>query len=403
MLPTINGKPIIDCNINDLIAIIDNPAYAEDEHLDYKKTFAIDAVDKSQKQHEIEEFRNDVCSFANSSGGYLIFGIDEKKGIPFELVGITIKGDNRDTFERNIKNYLQSILPQVPHFQLHFLQLPNNRYIIIMLIHNDYFAPYIHLSEQKNYKIYKRVGNSKSCVGYQELKRMFTQSMTLEKEIERYRKERIDLFYDKEAAYHKERFMLLHLIPETFLDSSYNKPIFYHYRKGARFSSLFAPFGCMYRPLPTVSGIRYADSQIGVEGRLQDNGIAEVFFPLQDTIDSSGAYPDGFLPSLYLWELIESFTRAYAQINDLLTDSVRVFAGLSIVGCKNVKTDNDWLAAGSIDRHMLICEPVTFENMADEEQLEYDIKKFKLEMLLSLGVHSTEEVKKLLSDVYEQE
>ena len=193
------------------------------------------------------------------------------------------------------------------------------------------------------------------------------------------------------------------MIPETFLDSSYNKPIFYHYRKGVQFNSLFAPFGCAYRPLPTVSGIRYADRQIGVEGRLQDNGIAELFFPLQDTIDFSDANPGGFLPALYLWDKIESFTRAYAQISDLLADSVRVFAGLSIVGCKNVKTDNDWLAAGSIDRHMLICEPVSFENMADGEHLEYDIKKFKLETLLSLGVHSTEEVRKLLSEVYERE
>lgn len=402
MLPTINGKPIIDCDINDLIAIIDNPAYAEDVHLDYKKTFAIDAVDKNQKQHEIEEFRNDVCSFANSSGGYLIFGIDEKKGIPFELVGITIKGDNRDTFERDIKNYLQSIQPRVPHYQLHFLELPNNRYIIIMLIHNDYFAPYIHLSEQKNYKIYKRVGNSKSCVGYQELKRMFTQSMTLEKEIERYRKERIDLFYDKEAAYHEERFVVLHMIPEVFLDSSYDNPIYYLCKKGTEFSAIFSSFGCNSRPIPAVSGIRYSDKRSGVEGRLQNNGIAEIYFPLKGFLEVSGKYPNGFLPAMALWEKIESFTRAYAKKSYILANSVRVFAGLSIVGCKNVQTDNDWQAAGSIDRHMLICEPVPFENMADEEQLERDMKRFKLETLLSLGIQSSKKINQLLSEVYGQ-
>lgn len=39
MLPKINGKDIMECNLDDLQSIIDNPAYAENEYLDYKKFF----------------------------------------------------------------------------------------------------------------------------------------------------------------------------------------------------------------------------------------------------------------------------------------------------------------------------------------------------------------------------
>lgn len=96
MLPTINGKEIIDCSLTDIQVIIDNPDYAENEYLDYKKAFSIDAVDKDKKQQEQVEFRNDVCAFANANGGYLIFGVDEKKGIPTEIIGINIKNNNND-------------------------------------------------------------------------------------------------------------------------------------------------------------------------------------------------------------------------------------------------------------------------------------------------------------------
>ncbi len=39
MLPRINGKEIIDCDLTDLQVIIDNPSFAENEYLDYKKSF----------------------------------------------------------------------------------------------------------------------------------------------------------------------------------------------------------------------------------------------------------------------------------------------------------------------------------------------------------------------------
>lgn len=51
---------------------------------------------------------------------------------------------------------------------------------------------------------------------------------------------------------------------------------------------------------------------------------------------------------------------------------------------------------------MLVCEPVVFEDMTDSSQLEYDLKRFKLETLLSLGTHSIGEIDQLLSEVYEK-
>ena len=406
MLPTINGKSFLECNIDDLKTILDNTDFKESEYLDYKKSFELTEIPKTQKDaldKAKAEFRKDVCAFANAQGGYLIYGIKEDgKAVPHELVGIEISDNNTEQFENLVKNTLQTISPRIPNFELKYIPRGDN-FVVILYIHKDSFAPYIFLENNRDYRIYRRVGNSVSVLAYSEIKSMFSQSVILEKEIGQYRKERINLFYDGEAAFHEQKFFLLHMIPETFLDSSYDTPIFFHCRKGVDFSGLFTPFGYINRPIPTVAGIRYVDKKRKTECRLQNNGIAEVYSPVGDYIDFSESHPEGFLFSQDLWENIELFVRAYAEKSSFLAKGGRVFAGLSIVGCKNIRTDNDWMTAGYIERHMLICEPVVFVDMADEDQLETDIKTFELETLLSLGVHSEKRVNELMLVVYGSE
>lgn len=282
MLPTINGKEIIDCDLEDIKVILDNPDYAENEYLDYKKSFSIDVVAKENRHQEQVEFRNDVCSFANANGGYLIFGIDEKKGIPTEVAGISIKSNSKDLFERDIRNYLQSIKPRVPYYKIRFIDLPDEKYIVIMLIRHDFYAPYIHLEDQKNYKLYKRVGNGKTVMDYQEIKTMFTQSVSLEKEIEQGRNDRIHFFLaqenDMELTYSK--FFIMHIFPETFLDYNYNKPMFVLERKGTHISPIFNFFECDTRSAPTPEGLRFSGRGIKAECKLYNNGVAEFFYPL---------------------------------------------------------------------------------------------------------------------------
>ena len=407
MLPTINGKAFLDCSLEDLRGILDNQDYREGDYLDYKKSFELTEIPKSEKDAVNKakaEFRKDVCAFANARGGYLIYGIKEDgKAVPHELVGITISDNNTEMFENTVKNTLQIVSPRIPHFEIQFIACGNDKFVVVLYIHHDFFSPYVFLENNQDYRVYKRVGNSVRVVTYEEMKTMFSQSITLEKEIERYRKERINLFYDQEATYHEDQFMLMHMIPETFLDSSYNNPIYYFARKGTRFGELFSPFRCDIRLIPTAAGIRYANQEYGTECRLQNNGIAEIYCPLKDYIRITEEAQKGALYTMSLWEDIERFVRAYAGKRSLLANDVRVFAGLSVVGCKDVKTDNGWPKAGSIERHMLVCEPVVFEDMADSTRLEHDIKRLKLETLLSLGAQAISEISQLLAEVYENE
>ena len=393
MLPIINGKEIIDCNLSDITMILDNPDYGENEYLDYKKAFSIDVVvEKDKRQQEQVEFRNDVCAFANANGGYLIFGIDEKKGIPTEIVGISIKSNNKDLFERDIRNYLQSIKPRIPSYRIRFIDLPEEKYIVIMLILHDYYAPYIHLVEQKNYKIYKRVGNEKAVMDYQELKTMFTQSVSLEKEIENARVERINFFLGREEDPEQtiSKFFIMHIFPETFLDYNYSRSMFILEQRGARFSPIFNFFECDSRSIPAPEGLRYMGRGIPAECKLYNNGIAEFYYPLSKKLNISifDRNDCGQLPYQWLWQNIDHSIRSYVDIMSQYIRLQRFFVCISIIGCKNAIVETEFAAdwESRIDRKHLLCYPNAFNLTGNNTIDENDMSDLHLNYLTSIGV-----------------
>lgn len=236
MLPTINGKSFLDCSLDEFLMIKDDESYRECAFIDYKKDFSMFNVPQNNN-HELgikrAEFRKDVCAMANGQGGYLVYGVKEDgKGIPHEIEGISIKDNNTDKFENSIKNTLQTIAPKIPHYEIKFLPI-GEKYLIIIYVYHDLFTPYIFLENNQDYRIYKRVGNSVLIATYTEVRTMFTQSLSMRKEIERYRKERIQYFQSQEIDNSEKysRILLIHILPDTFLDESYNKNMFLLYRK----------------------------------------------------------------------------------------------------------------------------------------------------------------------------
>lgn len=211
MLPIVNGKQLFDCNEEDLDVLVDNPDYRENQYLDYKVNFSFLEYGKRDAKREkcISEFRSDICSFANANGGYLIYGISDKKGMASSIIGIDIPDGNTDRFELDRKNNLSSIMPKQPSVKFRFISLSNGRYVVILQVLKDSYSPYLYMENESNYRIYKRVGNGKSCIGYTELKNMFNQSLSIEKQVQKYREERILYFKSTEDTddYRYSKFM----------------------------------------------------------------------------------------------------------------------------------------------------------------------------------------------------
>jgi len=81
-MPTsLDLKPLDHLGEGELLELIEM-AVAEWKTIDYK------IVLPGKEDKERKEFLRDVSSFANASGGHLVFGIREEKGIPVEICGL---------------------------------------------------------------------------------------------------------------------------------------------------------------------------------------------------------------------------------------------------------------------------------------------------------------------------
>lgn len=409
MFLKINGKSFLECNEEDLKILIDNPDYRENEFIDYKKTFSFLEIDKNKKSicnDKKIEFKVDVCSFANADGGYLIFGVSDTNGCAPELIGIDIPNDNTDKFELDRRNDLTGIEPKIPYLKFNFVKLENGKYIIIIYIKHDNFGPYVYVEDERNYRIYKRVGNGKKTVSYSELKNMFNQSQSLEKEIYNYRTERINYYrtQSEKSDDKYSKFVLFHIIPETFTDSSYNKNVFVLEKKNKiMFSSIFSELNCREYSVPCADGLRFiTNTRVNLkdEGYVNNNGVIECFIDINRII-----FPNGGFDRMEIWEIINRTYNNYAEICKNIWNNEKIFLCISIVGCKGMcsnfcKVENYTQYIGSIDRDKVICSPVIIEDISDKNESEILIKKLHIEYLLSIGVKYDKQLEELINEVY---
>jgi len=79
-------KQILDVREEDFQRLIDN-GVSEGKTIDYKQQIALNSY------QEKKDFLYNVSSFANASGGNLIFGIteDRSSGLPAQVEGIDIE------------------------------------------------------------------------------------------------------------------------------------------------------------------------------------------------------------------------------------------------------------------------------------------------------------------------
>ena len=417
MLPKINNKSFLECNEEDLNVLIENPDYRENEYIDYKKNFSFMEIPKEKKAEiagKKSEFKSDVCAFANAEGGYLIFGISDVNGCADELCGIDIQNDNTDKFELDRRNDLAGIQPRCPYLSFHFVKLENGKYIVIIYIKHDSFAPYLHIEDEKNFLVFKRTGNKKAAMTYTELRNMFNQSLSLDKEIYNYRKERIQ-YYSEQSEEKNDiysRFLLFHIIPETFTDPGFNQNMFILKRKkGYDFQAVFYDFSCNSRINPCVDGLKFSpinDSVSKAKCYINNNGVIECFEPLSETVfRHKSDFPDGFFSSRSFWNKINNTIMRYKDIFKNIIKNERLFICISIIGCKGIATQTSkqdvYIASpGVIDRNIVLCDPIVLNDINDSDEYEIKIKMLQIEYLQSLGIQDDEEINKLIREVYFQ-
>jgi predicted HTH transcriptional regulator len=119
----------------DLIGLIGTEP--EGKTIDYKSN----CVGQSDTDTDRKEFLYDVASFANTQGGYLVFGMEEAGGLPTNLVGIA--GINPDKEKLRLEEMLRSgIRPTISGIEMAFVQLASGNVALVMHIPRSWTPPH---------------------------------------------------------------------------------------------------------------------------------------------------------------------------------------------------------------------------------------------------------------------
>lgn len=182
--------------------------------LDYKETLP------GGSDSEKTEFLADVSSFANGAGGYILYGIREKRdserkptGIPDAAVGLN--GINLDTELLRLESIIRTGLdPRVPGIRTKPIQGFGAGPVLVMLVPKSWASP--HLVSFKNHsRFYSRSSNGKYQLDVREIRAAFGLTESLSDRIRRFRDERLAKIVGSETPVPLEASpkIVLHVVP----------------------------------------------------------------------------------------------------------------------------------------------------------------------------------------------
>lgn len=174
------GKDLCEVNVEDLMMLI-KEGISEDKELDFKRDLKVD-TDNDKK-----ELAKDVCAFANSSGGIILFGIDEDSDAKAsELTGVDIESE--DELVRRIQQILNArISPRIPGIRFRKIDLENGKSVFVVEIPKSFVSPHM----VKEDRFYFRDSAMRHIMDEQELRIASVASENVKERVKQLRERRI--------------------------------------------------------------------------------------------------------------------------------------------------------------------------------------------------------------------
>jgi hypothetical protein len=172
-------EDITEVHLRSLIA----DGFAEQRTVEYKRELP-GGNDDGKK-----EFLADVSSFANASGGDLLFGIEAEEGIPRAISPLSINPDSeRLRWEETIRKGIQ---PRLPGVRVSTVPVDGG-HVLLIRVPESFVGP--HVVSFKNWsRFFSRTSAGKYQLDVDELRSVFLAGTTLADQIRNFRAERLSL------------------------------------------------------------------------------------------------------------------------------------------------------------------------------------------------------------------
>jgi hypothetical protein len=239
------SKQLDQINEDDLLALISN-GISEGRTIEYKWELP------GNSDGDKKEFLADASSFANTTGGDLIFGIDESQGLPTQITGV--QSADLDLEIRRLDSILASGLDPRIRYALRAMTCLGGEKLLIVRVERGWSGPHRVIFKGHD-RFYARNSAGKYPLDVNELRTAFTLSSTVTERIRAFRTDRIIALSNNQTAipFVNDSKIVLHCIPiESFAgQAQYDISKFYQ-----------NPLRLLLRPM----GSQVWDSRFNLEG-----------------------------------------------------------------------------------------------------------------------------------------
>jgi len=318
------NKQLNKVDLDDLNNLLQN-AVLEGKTIEYKDQLP------SNSDADRKEFLADVSSFANTSGGDLIFGVTTDQGVPKSATGIGITNiDNEKLkYEEIIRNGLE---PRI-NFSIHTVTVNPQGIVFIFRINKSWIGPHRVIFKGHD-KFYARNSAGKYSLDTNELRISFNLSSTLIEKINRFKIDRISQLVagNTPIPFYEGGKIILHLIPLESFNSDYKLDLNTINNNFPNLEPIYSS-GWSHRVnlegVLSYSGGRNDKSHSYVQ--LYRNGVIEAVEGLMLSPDDEKKY----IPSIaYERELLKSLAGYLAVLKDLnISTPIVIF--LTFIGIKD--------------------------------------------------------------------
>jgi hypothetical protein len=199
-------KPLEHISLADLHDLL-NERFPEGKTLDYKR----DMYGRSDS--EKKELLKDVTSFANTTGGNLIIGMDEANGVPIALMGISVS--DVDAEKLRLEEIIRRGTDPRIDFGIHSVETGTGTTVFIIRIKESWILPHRVVYQGQFGEFWARNSAGKYSMDTTELRRAFNLSETIYGRVRAFREERVaEIGRGNTPIELKNRArLILHLIP----------------------------------------------------------------------------------------------------------------------------------------------------------------------------------------------
>lgn len=174
----LNGKSLSELTETDISALKDN-GVPEGRSLDYKRELP--------RPEKLVEYRKDVCAFANSGGGFLIYGVDEEGGVPTTIPGVDIP--DVDALIRQLDAAARdAIEPRLLGTSFNAVKWQDSKFVFVVEVAAGWNPPHM---VKDNGRFYARNAAGQHPLDVQEIRRSVLASEGYKTDLARWRAERL--------------------------------------------------------------------------------------------------------------------------------------------------------------------------------------------------------------------